>query len=79
MVLVTTNHRLGLLGYLYLGDIGGAEYASSGNQGMLDIVAALRWVKTNIEAFGGDSGNVTIQGESGGGGKVGTLLAMPAA
>ena len=79
MVVVTTNHRLGLLGYLYLGDIGGAEYASSGNQGMLDIVAALRWVKANIEAFGGDSGNVTIQGESGGGGKVGTLLAMPAA
>jgi para-nitrobenzyl esterase len=79
MVVVTTNHRLGLLGYLYLGEIGGAEYASSGNQGMLDIVAALRWVKANIEAFGGDSGNVTIQGESGGGGKVGTLLAMPAA
>ena len=79
VVVVTTNHRLGLLGYLYLGELGGAEYASSGNQGMLDIVAALRWVKANIEVFGGDPGNVTVQGESGGGGKVGTLLAMPAA
>jgi para-nitrobenzyl esterase len=79
VVVVTTNHRLGLLGYLYLGELGGAEYATSGNQGMLDIVAALRWVKTNIEAFGGDPGNVMIFGESGGGGKVGTLLAMPVA
>jgi len=79
VVVVTTNHRLGAFGYLYLGELGGEEYASSGNQGMLDIVAALRWVKANIEAFGGDPGNVTIQGESGGGGKVGTLMAMPAA
>lgn len=79
VVIVTTNHRLGVLGYLYLGELGGAEYASSGNQGMLDIVAALRWVKANIEAFGGDPANVTIQGESGGGGKVGTLLGMPSA
>jgi para-nitrobenzyl esterase len=79
VVVVTTNHRLGLLGYLYLGGLGGAEYASSGNQGMLDIVAALRWVKANIEVFGGDPGNVTIQGESGGGFKVGTLMAMPSA
>ena len=79
VVVVTTNHRLGLLGYLYLGELGGEEYATSGNQGMLDIVAALRWVKTNIEAFGGDPDNVMIFGESGGGGKVGTLLAMPAA
>jgi para-nitrobenzyl esterase len=79
VVVVTTNHRLGLLGYLYLGELGGAEYATSGNQGMLDIVAALRWVKHNIEAFGGDPNNVMICGESGGGGKVGTLLAMPAA
>jgi para-nitrobenzyl esterase len=79
VVVVTTNHRLGLLGYLYLGELGGEEYATSGNQGMLDIVAALRWVKSNIEAFGGDPGNVMICGESGGGAKVGTLLAMPAA
>ena len=79
VVVVTTNHRLGLLGYLYLGELGGEQYASSGNAGMLDIVAALRWVKTNIEAFGGDPENVMIWGESGGGFKVGTLLAMPAA
>jgi para-nitrobenzyl esterase len=79
VVVVTTNHRLGILGYLYLGELGGQEYATSGNQGILDIVAALRWVKTNIGAFGGDPGNVMICGESGGGGKVGTLLAMPSA
>ena len=79
VVVVTTNHRLGLLGYLYLGELGGEEYATSGNQGILDIVAALRWVKTNIEHFGGDPGNVMICGESGGGFKVGTLLAMPSA
>lgn len=79
VVVVTTNHRLGLLGYLYLGELGGEEYAGSGNQGITDIVAALRWVKTNIEAFGGDPGNVMICGESGGGFKVGTLLAMPCA
>jgi para-nitrobenzyl esterase len=79
VVVVTTNHRLGLLGYLYLGELGGEEYASSANQGLLDIVAALRWVKNNIEAFGGDPKNVMICGESGGGGKVGTLLAMPSA
>jgi len=79
VVVVTTNHRLGLLGYLYLGELGGEEYATSGNQGMLDIVAALRWVKNNIEPFGGDPGNVMVCGESGGGFKVGTLLAMPVA
>ena len=79
VVVVTTNHRLGLLGYLYLGELGGEEYATSGNAGMLDIVAALRWVRANIEAFGGDPDNVMIWGESGGGFKVGTLLAMPAA
>jgi len=79
VVVVTTNHRLGLFGYLYLGELGGEEYASSGNQGITDIVAALRWVQTNIHAFGGDPGNVMICGESGGGFKVGTLLAMPSA
>jgi para-nitrobenzyl esterase len=79
VVVVATNHRLGLLGYLYLGELGGEEYASSGNQGITDIVAALRWVRTNIEAFGGDPANVMICGESGGGFKVGTLLAMPSA
>jgi para-nitrobenzyl esterase len=79
VVVVGVNHRLGLLGYLYLGDLGGEEFAASGNQGMLDIIEALRWVRTNIEAFGGDPGRVMIFGESGGAHKVGTLLAMPAA
>ncbi|MHB8596990.1 MAG: carboxylesterase/lipase family protein [Ktedonobacteraceae bacterium] len=79
VVVVTVNHRLGPLGYLYLGDIAGEEYASSGNVGMLDLVMALKWVRDNIAAFGGDPGNVTIFGESGGGAKVSTLLAMPAA
>ncbi len=79
VVVVAGNHRLGLLGYLYLGELGGEAYATSGNQGLLDIVAALRWVKTNIAAFGGDPGNVMLFGESGGGFKTGSLLAMPAA
>ncbi len=79
VVVVASNHRLGLFGYLYLGEPGGEDYATSGNQGLLDIVAALRWVKTNIAAFGGDPGNVMLFGESGGGFKTGTLLAMPAA
>ena len=79
VVVVASNHRLGLLGYLYLGELGGEAYATSGNQGMLDIVAALQWVKTNIQAFGGDADNVMVFGESGGGFKTGTLLAMPAA
>ncbi len=76
VVVVACNHRLGLLGYLFLGDYGEQHAA---NAGMLDIVQSLRWVKDNIAAFGGDPGNVTVFGESGGGGKVGTLLAMPEA
>jgi para-nitrobenzyl esterase len=64
---------------LYLADIGGEKYAHSSNVGMLDIVAALEWVRDNIAAFGGDPGNVTIFGQSGGGGKVSTLMAMPSA
>jgi para-nitrobenzyl esterase len=79
VVVVTLNHRLGVLGYLHLGEIGGSMYASSGNAGMLDIVAALRWVRDNIASFGGDPGNVTIFGVSGGGLKVSALLAMPQA
>jgi para-nitrobenzyl esterase len=79
VVVVSVNHRLNILGFLHLADIGGVEWAHSGNAGMLDIVAALRWVRDNIAAFGGDPGNVTIFGESGGGGKVSVLLAMPAA
>jgi para-nitrobenzyl esterase len=79
VVVVTLNHRLNALGFLELADIGGAAFAASGNVGMLDIVAALEWVRDNIASFGGDSGNVTIFGESGGGMKVSTLMAMPAA
>lgn len=79
VVVVAHNHRLGLLGYLYLGELGGEEYAASGNQGMLDIAAALGWVKENIAAFGGDPGNVFAFGESGGGFKTSALMGMPAA
>ena len=78
-VVVTLNHRLGILGYLHLKELAGPEFASSGNAGMLDLVAALEWVRDNIAAFGGDPGNVTIFGESGGGAKVSTLIAMPRA
>ena len=73
------NHRLVVFGYLYLAGIGGERYASASNVGQLDIVAALEWVRDNIAAFGGDPGNVTLFGQSGGGGKVSTLMAMPAA
>lgn len=79
VVVVTVNHRLGALGYLYLAEIGGERYADSGNTGMLDLILALQWVRDNIAEFGGDPGNVTIFGESGGGFKVSTLLAMPGA
>lgn len=79
VVVVAINHRLGLFGYLYLGELGGSEYATSGNQGMLDIVAALRWVNENIAVFGGDPRNVMVFGESGGGQKTATLMAMPTA
>ena len=79
VVTVTVNHRLNIFGFLYLADIGGEKYAHASNVGMLDIVAALEWVRDNIAAFGGDPGNVTIFGQSGGGGKVSTLMAMPSA
>jgi para-nitrobenzyl esterase len=79
VVVVTVNHRLGALGYLYLADIAGERYAASGNAGLLDLVLALQWVRDNIVQFGGDPGNVTIFGESGGGFKVSTLMATPAA
>jgi para-nitrobenzyl esterase len=78
-VVVTVNHRLGALGYLSLGQLLGEEYAASGAAGILDCVQALEWVRDNIAAFGGDPGNVTISGESGGGSKVATLLTMPTA
>jgi para-nitrobenzyl esterase len=79
IVFVSVNHRLGPLGFSDLSGVGGPEYAHSGNVGALDMVAALEWVHGNIEAFGGDPGNVTIMGQSGGGAKVCTLLAMPRA
>jgi len=77
VVTVTVNHRLNVFGYLHLGELGG--HPSSGQAGMLDIVQALEWVRDNIAAFGGDPGNVTIFGESGGGAKVSMLQAMPPA
>jgi len=79
VVVVSLNHRLDIFGFLYLGDMAGARYQESGNVGMLDIVAALTWVQENISDFGGDPKNVTLFGESGGGGKVSVLMAMPAA
>src|SRR5258707_69813 len=79
VVVVTVNHRLNILGHLHLAELGGAEFAQSGNVGALDMLASLQWVRDNIERFGGDPGNVTIFGQSGGGGKVSTLMAMPAA
>src|ERR1700674_4602022 len=78
-VIVTHNHRLNVYGYLNLAHLGGEEYASSANVGMLDLVAVLEWVRDNISTFGGDPGSVTIFGQSGGGGKVIALMAMPAA
>jgi len=78
VVVVSLNHRLGPLGYLNLTAYG-EQYASSAHLGMLDIIAALEWVRDNIANFGGDPGNVTIFGQSGGGGKVGNLMAMPTA
>jgi para-nitrobenzyl esterase len=78
-VVVTHNHRLNLFGYLNLAEVGGERYGDSGNVGMLDIVTALRWVRDNIANFGGDPASVLIFGQSGGGGKVSALMAMPAA
>ena len=78
IVVVTVNHRLNVLGYLDLRGLGG-QYTESVNLGMQDLVAALQWVRANIENFGGDPSMVTIDGQSGGGGKVSTLMAMPSA
>ncbi len=75
VVVVTVNHRLNALGYLYLPD----RFPDSGNNGQLDLICALQWVRRNIAAFGGDPGNVTVFGQSGGGAKIATLMAMPAA
>ena len=78
VVVVSVNHRLNILGFLDLSACS-EKYKYSGNVGMLDVVQALQWVQKNISQFGGDPSNVTIFGESGGGGKVGTLLCMPPA
>jgi para-nitrobenzyl esterase len=79
VVFCSLNHRLGALGFTNLAGAAGEKMAASGNVGMLDIVAALEWVRDNIANFGGDAGNVTIMGQSGGGAKVCTLTAMPSA
>ena len=79
VVSVNITHRLGVFGYLHLSELAGEKYASSGNAGMLDLVAALEWVRDNIAVFGGDPEKVMIFGVSGGGEKVSALLAMPAA
>jgi predicted esterase len=79
IVFCSLNHRLGPLGFSNLAGVGGEKFAASGNVGMLDIVAALEWIRDNISNFGGDPGNVTIMGQSGGGAKVCTLTAMPSA
>jgi para-nitrobenzyl esterase len=79
VVFVSINHRLNSFGFSDLSAVGGEKYRDSGNVGMLDIIAALKWVNKNIAAFGGDPANVTIIGQSGGGSKVCTVSAMPAA
>ncbi len=77
VVAVTLNHRLNVFGFLHLADLAGGEFSGTGNLGMLDIIHALQWVRQNIRRFGGDPGNVTVFGESGGGRKTSTLMGMP--
>ncbi len=79
VVVVTVNYRLGPLGFIRLADVTNGKIPASGNEGILDQIAALKWVRDNIAEFGGDPGNVTIFGESAGGMSVGTILAMPSA
>lgn len=79
VVVVAVNHRLNVFGHLDLSGVGGERFAQSGNVGVLDLVLALQWVRDHIARFGGDPGNVMIFGQSGGGGKVSALLAMPSA
>jgi para-nitrobenzyl esterase len=79
VVLVTVNHRLNAFGFLHLAGLGDQRFADTSNLGLLDIVLALEWVRDNIAAFGGDPGNVTVFGESGGAAKTYMLMAMPAA
>jgi para-nitrobenzyl esterase len=77
VVQVSVNHRLNVLGFLDVVEVGGSAYAGSVNVGMTDCIAALRWVQENIANFGGDPNTVMIYGQSGGGSKVTTLLGMP--
>jgi para-nitrobenzyl esterase len=79
VVVVTVNHRLNAFGHLYLGRLNGKDYASSGNAGLLDLVQALTWVRDHAAEFGGDPGRVMVFGQSGGGAKIATLMAMPSA
>jgi para-nitrobenzyl esterase len=79
VVVVGITHRLNAFGFLYLAELGGEKYADASNAGMRDIIAGLEWIRDNIAGFGGDPGSVTIFGQSGGAGKVSTLLGMPSA
>lgn len=79
VVIVNINYRLGVLGFLRLNEVTGGKIPATGNEGLLDQIAALEWVRDNIEAFGGDPDNVTVFGESAGGISIGCLLAMPSA
>lgn len=79
VVVVSVHHRLGLLGFLHLEELGGDRWGASANNSILDLIAALEWVRDNIAGFGGDPGRVTIFGHSGGGGKVATVMSSPAA
>jgi para-nitrobenzyl esterase len=79
VTVVTVNHRLNAFGHLFLAELGGDEFADSGNVGILDLILALEWVRDHAAEFGGDPGNVTIFGQSGGGAKCATLMAMPSA
>lgn len=79
VVVVAVNHRLNAFGYLYLAPFGGPEFADSGNAGQLDLILALQWARDNISEFGGDPGRIMVFGQSGGGAKIATLMAMPLA
>jgi len=79
VVVITVNHRLNAFGYLYLAPFGGADLADAGNVGQLDLIQALQWVRQHAAEFGGDADNITVFGQSGGGAKIATLMAMPAA
>lgn len=79
VIVVSMQYRMGAWGFLDVSDIGGQDFAQSGNAGLLDEISALRWVKENIAAFGGDPNNVTLFGQSAGAGSVGILMVMPAA